>query len=35
VSSMREIYEAIAYGYQRPQLATLIDPTGTAGADTS
>jgi len=34
VSSMAEIYEAIAYGYRRPQLATLIDQ-GPDGADTS
>jgi hypothetical protein len=39
VSSMREIYEAIAYGYERPRLAPLVEQAlaaqGMAAADTS
>lgn len=38
VSSMREIYEAIAYGYVRPQLKTLVEQAMAAAgeaADTS
>jgi hypothetical protein len=35
VSSMAEIYEAIAYGYQRPQLVTLLATARTDGLDTS
>jgi hypothetical protein len=26
VSSMREIYEALAYGYERPRLKPLVEP---------
>jgi hypothetical protein len=32
VSSMREIYEALAYGHERPRLKPLIEPT-VVGAD--
>ena len=36
VASMREIYEAIAYGYTRPTLSTLIEPVQAGRAtDTS
>jgi hypothetical protein len=38
VSSMREIYEAIAYGYERPRLQPLLksaSPLGSPVADTS
>jgi hypothetical protein len=35
VSSMRDIYEAIAYGHLRPVLKPFIEPAPAAGADTS
>jgi hypothetical protein len=39
VSSMREIYQAIAYGYERPRLAPLVEQAlatnGMEAADTS
>ena len=33
VASMREIYEAIAYGYERPRLKPLVKPAAMAARE--